>query len=101
MQYPAPVVGRICPLAVHRCATEATDVQFGRVTAVVAHWRARSTRSDQGDLLGGWRWAALLACAIALLVGALENDQLTAFRSRFDPEARVADSAFVAGYDYE
>jgi hypothetical protein len=52
-------------------------------------------------LLRGLRWAALLACAVALLVGALAGDELAAFNDRFDPETRVADSAIVAGYGYE
>ena len=96
-----PFIDRIFTLARRAAAPETTDVPFGLETAVVAHWRGRAVRSAQGNLLGGLRWAALLACAIALLAGALENDQLSAFRNRFDPEARVADSAIVAGYDYE
>jgi hypothetical protein len=47
------------------------------------------------------RWAALVACAVALLTAALQSDELAAFNQRFDPVARVADSAIVAGYDYE
>ena len=101
MKYPDPFIDRIFTLARRASAAETTDIPFGLETAVVAHWRGRAVRSAQGNLLGGLRWAALLACAIALLAGALENDQLTAFRNRFDPEARVADSAIVAGYDYE
>lgn len=101
MKNPDPFIDRIFTLARRASGAETTDVPFGLETAVVAHWRARGGRPTQVNLLGGLRWAALLACAIALLAGALENDQLAAFSSRFDPEARVADSAIVAGYDYE
>lgn len=86
-----------------RCAPvpNESEVPFGLETAVVAHWRAAAGRPMNGNLLNGLRWAALLAVAIALLAGAVENDQLAAFRNRNDPEARVADSAIVAGFDYE
>jgi hypothetical protein len=91
---------RIFALARRAPLPNDSELPFGLETAVVAQWRAAG-RSAHGNLLGGLRWAALFACAIALLAGALERDQLTAFRNRFDPEARVADSAIVAGYGYE
>ncbi|MGH7937151.1 MAG: hypothetical protein ACRD5Z_02265 [Bryobacteraceae bacterium] len=78
------------------------QVPFGLETAVLAHWRAAAAQpSDNGNFLRGLRWAALIACAAALLAGALENDQLAAFNNRFDPETRVPDSAIAAGYGYE
>jgi hypothetical protein len=42
-----------------------------------------------------------MACAVALLAGVLKSDELAAFSNRYDPETRLADSAIVAGYDYE
>ena len=78
------------------------EVPFGLETVVLAHWRAAGAqRSENGSFLRGLRWAALIACAAALLAGALENDQLAAFNNRFDPEMRVPDSAIAAGYGYE
>jgi hypothetical protein len=75
---------------------------FGLETAVLAHWRAGAAeRSSNGGLLRGLRWAALTACAIALLTAALKRDELAAFTHRSDPVARVADSALVVGYGYE
>ncbi len=81
---------------------ERLEIPFGLETAVLAHWReARAQRPNNTGLLTGLRWAALFACAIALLAGALEGDELSAFNHRNDPETRVADSAIVAGYGYE
>lgn len=75
---------------------------FGLETAVLAHWRAaQCAPAENGALLRGLRWAALIACAAALIAGALESDQLAAFRSRFDPETRVPDAAISVAYNYE
>jgi hypothetical protein len=74
---------------------------FGLETAVLAHWRATAESSPNGGLLRGLRWAALAACAIALLTAILKRDEVAAFNHRSDPVARVADSAIVVGYGYE
>ncbi|MEO5717571.1 MAG: hypothetical protein ABIR29_03255 [Chthoniobacterales bacterium] len=74
---------------------------FGLETAVLAHWRdAVRQRSANGSLLRGLRWGALLACVIAFFAVVVESNELVAFKLRFDPESRVADSA-VASFDYE
>ncbi|MGI8889436.1 MAG: hypothetical protein ACR2G0_01450 [Chthoniobacterales bacterium] len=92
---------RIFRLA-RRVPAGTTEIPFGLETAVLAHWReARAKGSINSGLLRGLRWAALTACGVALLVGALESEELSAFNNRNDPEARLADSAIVAGYDYE
>jgi hypothetical protein len=78
------------------------EMPFGLETAILAHWRESFHQRALGTgLLRGLRWAALTACVIALLMSALASDELSAFSNRFDPEARVADSAIVAGYGYE
>ena len=78
------------------------EMSFGLETAVLAHWReAVGHRWANTGLLRGLRWAALAASAVALLTAALKSDELAAFNQRFDPVARVADSAIVAGYGYE
>jgi len=83
-------------------AREVPGMPFGMETAVLAHWRAaRSQRAENGSLVRGFRWAALVACAAALLAGMMQNDELTAFSNRFDPASRVADSAITAGFGYE
>jgi hypothetical protein len=99
MKEPDHFLSQLFSLARQAPAREATEIPFGMETAVLAHWR--STSRQNGGLLRGLRWAALIACVAALLAGALDNDQFTAFQSRFDPEARVADSAIAAGYGYE
>ncbi len=91
---------RMYELARRAPAPLAAEIPLGLETAVLAHWRAGGERSTVA-LLPGLRWAALAACAIALLVGAVQNDELSAFRSSFDPTARVADSALASGFDYE
>jgi hypothetical protein len=101
MKNPERILKHLFAVARHAPAPNESEVPFGLETAVVAHWRAARGRATNGNLLSGLRWAAIFAVAIALAAGAVENDQLTAFRSRFDPETRVADSAIVAGFDYE
>ena len=78
------------------------EMPYGLETAVLAHWsEAVGRRSANAGLLRGLRWAALAACAVALFTAAMKSDELAAFNQRFDPVARVADSAIVVGYDYE
>ncbi len=92
---------RVFALARRTPEPDVIELPFGLETAVLAHWHdAVKHRVANGGLLRGLRWAALLACIIALVAGALESDELIAFKYRFDPELRVADSA-VASYNYE
>jgi hypothetical protein len=82
--------------------TEIPEMPYGLETAVLAHWREASAhRAQNAGLLRGLRWGALLACAVALLAGALESDELAAFSNRSDPATRIADSAITLGYGYE
>lgn len=93
---------RIFSLSRRAPAAKAPGMAFGLETTVLAHWReAVENRSGNAGLVRGLRWAALTACAVALLAGVSESDQLDAFNSRYDPGARLADSAIVAGYGYE
>ena len=96
------LLDRIIRLARRVPACPTPGPPYGLETAVLAHWReAFGHRSTNAGLLRGLRWAALAACAVALLTAAFKSDELAAFNQRFDPVARVADSAIVAGYDYE
>jgi hypothetical protein len=92
------ILDRIFALARRSSLGETPDVPFGLETAVLAHWKRAKLRAENSGLLPAMRWAALAACATALLVSALRSDELAAFRNRFDPETRVAESALVAGY---
>lgn len=81
---------------------EIPDPPYGWETRILANWRETVARRKVAvGLLRGLRWAALTACAVAVLAGAMATDELAAFRNRNDPEARIADSALVAGYGYE
>ncbi|HEY3663132.1 MAG TPA: hypothetical protein VGL24_08270 [Chthoniobacterales bacterium] len=92
---------RVFALARRSPDPDVSGLPFGLETTVLAHWRDAVRQGPvNGGLLRGLRWGALLACVIALLVSALASDELIAFKDRFDPEARVADSA-VASYDYD
>jgi hypothetical protein len=88
---------------VRRLPAEAVpEPPYGWETSILAHWRETVARRKVAvGLVRGLRWAALMACAVALLAGVMASDELAAFRSRNDPEARIADSALVAGYGYE
>lgn len=79
-----------------------SELPYGLETSVLAHWReANANRSAGMGLLRSFRWAALTACAIAVLAGFLGSEELSAFRQRNDAESRLADSAIAAGYDYD
>ena len=99
---PTQLLDRIFSLSRHAPDAPLPAMPYGLETVVLAHWReAIARRSMNLGLLRGLRWAALTACAVAFLAGVLKSDELTAFANRYDPETRLADSAIVAGYDYE
>ena len=102
MKNPDYFLTRLFSLARRAPAAEVSPVAFGLETAVLAHWReAAGHRRENGTLLRGLRWAALLACAAASMAAVVENDELIAFRDRFDPATRLADSAIAMSYGYE
>jgi hypothetical protein len=95
-------VDRLWSLARRAPALAEGAAPFGLETAVLAHWReARAQRLSDSVILRGLRWAALLACAVAVLAGALDRDELTAFGSGYDPERNLADSAISAAFGNE
>ena len=96
------LLARIFSLSRRVPAPAPNDMPFGLETVVLAHLREVSARrAGSAGLLRGMRWAALTACAVALLAATLKKDELAAFQDRFDPETRVADSAISAGFGYE
>jgi hypothetical protein len=100
---PTQLLDRIFSLSRHTPDTSRPVMPYGLETVVLVHWReALAHRSMNLGLLRGLRWAALTACIVAFLVGILKSDEFAAaFTNRYDPETRLADSAIVAGYDYE
>ncbi len=95
-------VDRLFSLARRAPAPEDSAAPFGLETVVLAHWReARAQRSSDSGILRGLRWAALLACSVAFLAGALSREELTAFSNGYDPEKNLADSAISTAFGNE
>ncbi len=77
-----------------------SELPFGMETAVLAEWRSsRSSSKIDINTSPVFRWAAIMACAVALLGGAWKRDELAQISRRFDPETRIVDSAFLTGLD--
>src|SRR5437016_6755790 len=77
-----------------------SEPPFGMETAVLAQWRSsrRSSKIDIG-MLAVFRWAAILACVVALAGAAWKRDDIAQISQRLDPETRIVDSALLAGLD--
>ena len=78
-----------------------SEPPFGLETAVLAHWKSSSRSAGHSGLLRDLRWAAGIACALALLVVIAQRDQLAELARGADPQTRVADSAIAMGSGYE
>lgn len=92
---------RIFQLARRAPEREASEPPFGMETAVLAHWRAirhAPRRAENGGLLPRLRWAALIACVLALSSGVLAREELAEISHLSTPEARITDFAMLAGY---
>ena len=46
-----------------------------------------------------FRWAAILACVVAVVGGAWKSDEIAQLSQRLDPETRIINSALIAGLD--
>jgi hypothetical protein len=77
-----------------------SELPFGMETAVLAEWRS-SRASSQIDigLLRVFRWAAILACVVAVAGGAWKLEDIAQIAQRLNPESRIVDSALLAGLD--
>jgi len=77
-----------------------SEPPFGMETAVLAQWRSSrgSSKTDIG-MLTVFRWAAILACVIAVASGAWKYEEIAQVSQRLDPETRIVDSALLAGLD--
>ena len=77
-----------------------SEPPFGMETAVLAQWRSSrgSSKIDIG-ILAVFRWAAILACVVALAGAAWKRDDIAQISQRLDPETRIVDSALLAGLD--
>jgi hypothetical protein len=77
-----------------------SELPFGMETAILAEWRDTcvSSKTDVGTLRV-FRWAAILACVVAIAGGAWKSDEIAQISQRLDPETRIINSALVAGLD--
>lgn len=94
------ILSRIFALA-RRSDPVPSQLPFGLETAVLAHWRASSPESTHAGAMDALRWAAGLACAIALISAGWQRDELARLTHRFDPQTQIADSALMTGFLYE
>ncbi len=74
------------------------ELPFGMETAVLAQWKSSraSSKIDIG-MLRVFRWAALMACVVAVAGAAWKSEDIAQISRRLDPEARIVDSALLAG----
>ncbi|MDB6148036.1 MAG: hypothetical protein QOI34_70 [Verrucomicrobiota bacterium] len=88
--------------ALARCARDPvpSELPFGMETAVLAQWRSflASSKIDVG-MLRVFRWAALMACVVAVAGGAWKSGDIAQISQRLDPETRIVNSALLAGLD--
>jgi hypothetical protein len=77
-----------------------SELPFGVETAVLAQWQSSrgSSKIDMG-MLAVFRWAAILACVIAVAGAAWKYEDIAHISQRLDPETRIVDSALLAGLD--
>jgi hypothetical protein len=77
-----------------------SELPFGMETAILAQWRdtSASSKIDIGTLRV-FRWAAILACVVAVAGGAWKSDEIAQISQRLDPETKIIDSALIAGLD--
>ncbi|SRR6266478_4544470 len=77
-----------------------SELPLGMETAVLAQWRSSrgSSKIDVG-MLPVFRWAAILACVVAVMGGAWKREDIAEISQRLDPETRIVDSALLAGLD--
>jgi hypothetical protein len=76
------------------------ELPFGMETAVLAQWRSsRGSSKIDIAMLAVFRWAAILACAVAVAGAAWKCEEIAQISQRLDPETRIVDSALLAGLD--
>jgi hypothetical protein len=77
-----------------------SELPFGMETAVLAEWRSSraSSKIDIG-MLPVFRWAAILACVVAVAGAVWQRADIAQISQRLDPETRIVDSVLLAGLD--
>jgi hypothetical protein len=77
-----------------------SELPFGMETAILAQWRnsCASSTIDIG-MLRVFRWAAILACVVAVAGGIWKSEDIAQISQRVEPETKIVDSALLAGLD--
>ena len=77
-----------------------SEPPFGMETAILAQWR-NSYASSNSDfyMVRLFRWAAILACVVAVAGGVWKSRDIAQISQRLDPETKIVDSALLAGLD--
>ncbi len=77
-----------------------SELPFGMETAVLAQWRGSCASSKTGiGMVRVFRWAAIMACVIAVMGGIWKREDIAQISQCFDPETKIVDSALLAGLD--
>jgi hypothetical protein len=77
-----------------------SELPFGMETAILAEWRSsRALSKTDVGMLRIFRWAAILACVVAVAGGAWKREDIAQMSQRLDPETRIVNSALLAGLD--
>jgi hypothetical protein len=77
-----------------------SELPFGMETAILAQWKSsRASSTIDVGMLRVFRWAAILACVVAVAGGAWKRDDIAQISQRMDPESRIVNSALLAGLD--
>jgi hypothetical protein len=77
-----------------------SELPFGMETAVLAQWRnSRASSKIDIGMVRVFRWAAILACVVAVAGGAWKREDIAQIWQRVDLETRIVNSALLAGLD--
>jgi hypothetical protein len=77
-----------------------SELPFGMETGILAQWKSSCASSKANiGMLRVFRWAAILACVVAVAGGIWKSEDLAQISQRLDPETKIADSALLAGLD--
>ncbi len=101
MKDPEELLNRVFTLVRRGSHSVPSEPPFGMQTAVIAHWNASREEHGTATWLLRLRWAALVACGLALLTGVLRREELTGLSSRFDPETRIVESTIQVPFANE
>jgi hypothetical protein len=100
MREPEQLLDQVFSLARRARDPIPSELPFGMDTAVLAEWRSflASSTSDIG-MLRVFRWAAIMACVIAVAGATLKREDIEIISQHLDPETRIVNSALLAGLD--